>query len=371
MRTTIAAIACGLGLAMMSLAVLAQSPSTAEPKRQFLFKDSRGELADARAKGKSTVSLVIASARGMNARVAAEVRSLGGEVRYREDSVDYLRVVIAPAKVEALVALPQIQSADIQVSSDSRPDEQLPRAVDESAPSSSDVPWPPTVSDHPLSRPFSAYDDLDISRLLAESPTFDGRGVVIAHVEGFFDLLRPEFQQALSLDGKPVPKLLDYLTVSDPREQDDSHMIRPWVAMQSKVTARDRSFEYDGRRYGAPKDGAFRLGRFDESKFYPRPTGFDDLNRDGNPPGSSRLFGVLWKSAPARSGWIPTRTWTSATSGRCASSPSIGTWACSARTIRTRRCASRSASRCRSTSAINSSLSCADSAATALLSRAH
>lgn len=310
MRAAIARFASVLSLSMACLAVAAQaaaSPPTAEPKRQFLFKDSRGELADARAKGRSTVTLVIASAKGTNAKVAAEARRLGGEVRYREDSVDYLRVAIAPAAVEALVAFPQVQSADIQVNSDSRPDAQLPRAIDGSMPSSSttDMQWPPAISDYPLSRPFSAYEDLDITRLLAESPTFDGRGVVIAHVEGFVDLLRPEFQQALSLDGKPVPKLVDYLTVSDPREQDETSMVRPWVAMPTQVSARGRSFEFDGRRFSTPKDGAFRVGMFDESQFYPRPTGFNDVNRDGNPPGSSRLFGILWEE---KSGivWVDT-----------------------------------------------------------------
>lgn len=308
MRASIAGIAGAVGVLTMVVAAAAPSsvvPPTAEPKRQFLFKDSRGELANARVQGKSTVSLVIASARGMNARVAAEAGRLGGEVRYREDSIDYLRVAITPDAVDTLVAFPLIQSADIQVHSDSRPDAQLPSAMNESPTSSTEVAWPPTVSDYPLSRPFSAYDDLDISRLLAESPTFDGRGVVIAHVEGFIDLLRPEFQQALSLDGKPVPKLVDYRTVSDPREQDETSMVRPWVAMQTQVTVRQQSFEHDGRRYRVPKDGVFRVGMFDESAFYPRPTGFNDINRDGNPAGSSRLFGILWEE---RTGtvWVDT-----------------------------------------------------------------
>jgi hypothetical protein len=268
--------------------------ANAEPKRSFLFKDSRGELADARANDKRKISLIIASAKGMNARVAEEARRLGGEVRYREDSVDYLRVAIAPDAVEALVAFPQVQAADIQSNSDLRADIQLPTADDPSSPPATEVQWLPKVSDYPISKPYSAYDDLDITRLLAESPTFDGRGVVIGHVEGFVDLLRPEFQQALSLDGKPVPKVLDYLTASDPLEQDDTSNIRPWVAMKTQVSVRGRSFEFNGKRFSAPKDGTFRVGMFDEGEFYPRPTRFD-VNRDGDPEGSSRLFGVLWE----------------------------------------------------------------------------
>ncbi|MFC4313947.1 S8 family serine peptidase [Steroidobacter flavus] len=288
MRAVLVRCACALSLSMVCLA------SSAEPKRPFLFKDSRGELADAHANDKRTVSLLIASAKGMNSRVAEEAHRLGGEVRYREDSVDYLRVAIAPDAVEALVAFPQVQSADIQSNSDRRADIQLPSADDASLPPSTDDPWPPQVSDYPLSKPYSAYDDLDITRLLAESPTFDGRGVVIGHVEGYIDLLRPEFQQALSLDGKPVPKVLDYLTASDPLEQDETSNIRPWVAMKTQVSVRGRSFEFNGQRFSAPKSGTFRVAMFDEGEFYPLPTRFD-VNRDGDPEGSSRLFGVLWE----------------------------------------------------------------------------
>jgi hypothetical protein len=44
------------------------------PRRAFLFKDARGEIAAARARGDPTVTLVGASRRGRTAKVAALVK---------------------------------------------------------------------------------------------------------------------------------------------------------------------------------------------------------------------------------------------------------------------------------------------------------
>src|SRR5690348_16766073 len=88
--------------AASSAAAQPRSRTVDPPRRPFLFKDARGELAAARARGEDSVTLVVAAMPGASARAAARVARLGGTVRYREDAVDYLRVRIPVDSVEAL-----------------------------------------------------------------------------------------------------------------------------------------------------------------------------------------------------------------------------------------------------------------------------
>src|SRR5688572_17478903 len=90
-RTTIlipVALFLSVGLAAAAGAQYKSDP----PRRSFLFKDARGELAAARARGDTAVTLVVAAMHGANRRAARLVTALGGSVGYREDDVDYLRV---------------------------------------------------------------------------------------------------------------------------------------------------------------------------------------------------------------------------------------------------------------------------------------
>ena len=83
------------------------------PRRAFLFKDSRGELAAARARGDTMVTLVVATMPGANARAVRLVTRLGGLVRYREDAVDYLRIRLPVDSVERFVRDPLVHSSDV------------------------------------------------------------------------------------------------------------------------------------------------------------------------------------------------------------------------------------------------------------------
>jgi hypothetical protein len=65
------------------------------------------------------------------------------------------------------------------------------------------------------------------------------------------------------------------------------------------------SFTTGGATYTAPAAGSYRFGRFNERD--PRLGGElgNDVNRDGNPPGSSGIFAVLWDTA-AKKVWVDT-----------------------------------------------------------------
>jgi hypothetical protein len=155
--------------------------------------------------------------------------------------------------------------------------------------------WPPRLTDYPLRHPYSPIGDLDAAEFLAEHPTWDGRGVTIAVLDANLDLLLPEFQTAYTLNGDQVPKIADFLNLTDPR--DDFDLMPQWVDMRQTVTATDGQLSFEGKTFEVPRDGTYRIGLFSERRFNdPSNAAYidQDVDRNGNPKGDDGLFGVLW-----------------------------------------------------------------------------
>lgn len=289
-------------------------PAPENASRRSFYKDSRGELALAQVRGQREVVVVIAAVPRQSGAAARAVEALGGRVQRRDAAVGYLRAVMPAARAEALFASPAIQAAEIAYGgSGRRPYNQyelagpLPlgipaepsRAVEplpipagaprEAAAAARDTaPWPPRPSEYPFTHPYDPLEGLGGVEFRSANSTFDGRGVTVAVLDGHVDLGLPELQEALTLDGTPVPKIVDYLNVIAPEEERGR---RRWVRMTEVVTAHAGVLVHGERRYRAPREGTFRLGSFDERPW----TSLDgDVNRDGNPPGSGREFAVLW-----------------------------------------------------------------------------
>ena len=70
------------------------------PRRPFLFKDARGELAQARVRGEEDILLVIAAMPGQAGPLASAIARVGGTVQLRDDDVDYLRARVPLDRVE-------------------------------------------------------------------------------------------------------------------------------------------------------------------------------------------------------------------------------------------------------------------------------
>jgi hypothetical protein len=288
--------------------LLGSSAAAEIAPRPFLFKDSRAEVAKARAAGLEEIPLVIASMPGKNVRVAALVTELRGQVQYRDDDVDYLRVHLPLDAVERLVGDPNVHSVDVSLLGEKRAfafttsmpsspsgDAPATAARADEARSESDGGWPPKFSDHPFSHRYSPLQDMRAREFLESHPSYDGRGVRIGMIDLNADPLLPELQQAMTLDGKVAPKIVAYETAIDKDYEDDGR----WVEMADTVSTDVDRFYYKGDSYTAPRPGTFRIGFYDEEKvdakgFYWREGIDSDINRDGNPPGSKRLFAVLW-----------------------------------------------------------------------------
>lgn len=286
-------------------------PRAAQPGgRSKLFKDSRQSLAIARAQGRSIVTLLVAAEPGRTAMVDQQAAALGAHVRYRNDGVSYLRVDSPIDRVESLLASSEIVAVALDVDDGRDPTRlsdadatfgglgevlgehsllaaQIPQAVAES--------WPPTPSDFPLRQPYSALTEVDAAKMRVDHPTWDGRGVTIAVIDGTFDFLLPEFQTAYGLDGARIPKLADVINATDP--ETDAAFTPQWVDMRTVVEIRDRRVTHGGKTFSAPRDGMFRIGLFNERAFNVVANAAyidQDVDRNGNPKGDDGLFGVLW-----------------------------------------------------------------------------
>jgi len=329
-----------LPFAILASLVLAGSnlqgqQSVDPPRRPFLYKDARGELAAARARGDSGVTLVIAAMPGANAKAAVLAKRLGGTVRYRDDDVDYLRVHLPVDSVDRLVGDPLIHSADVSISGMSRAfgraNEQAPDGAQGlgqsriASPDASTLPfapltagrwgfgmvrdtikgsWPPSLPETPLTDRYDPLTDMGAIEWRRANPTFDGRGAGIAIIDQSLDALLPELQVAMTLDGKPTRKIVGYMTAVDIDDEDDGQ----WLRMKDTVNAgSDGRFTYNGVAYTAPTAGTYRIAILDEAVFDSlNRAGIEkDLNRDGNPKGSSRLFGVLWNET-SNDVWLDT-----------------------------------------------------------------
>ncbi|MEO7963665.1 MAG: S8 family serine peptidase, partial [Gemmatimonadaceae bacterium] len=277
----------------------------APPRRPFLFKDDRGDVAAARASGERAVTVLIAAMPGKTADLVRLVSSMGGTIRFRHDNVDYLRARVPTDSVERLAHDALVHSLDVNVKGSGRtfatepsgatPDEQRPLGPETRARVAADTTrraWPPTGSDHPLTSRYDPLGDMGAAAWRKAHPTWDGRGVTLAMIDMNPDPFEPELQSARTLDGKPIAKIAFYETVIDQIDEDEGR----WLSMKDEVTATGGSLTWGGKSYGAPRSGTFRIASLNEAAFDSlSASGLEkDLNRDGNPAGSSRLFAVLW-----------------------------------------------------------------------------
>src|ERR1041384_5514729 len=260
---------------------------TVDGKSKLLKRD-RETLAEAYAEGKTEVMMVIAAAPGMNASVATQLAGVGAKIRYRDDEIDYLRVVIPVVRVEQISRLHDIESLNmdtVPLSTTSHPDSQTKNAVTPSE----DAISPPDRN-APAENPSLATARIGAPQFMAEHPTFDGRGVTIGLFEsGIPDTLSPELQTATTLDGKPTRKVVDILDAYDPVDDDDFK-----ITMAEEETCSNGQFTYQGTTYTAPADARYQIGFLNEADLPGPYSSKGDLNLDGNPPRSSQLFAILW-----------------------------------------------------------------------------
>ena len=251
---------------------LAASPA---PGVATISKHDRELIATARVNGQTTVTLLVAAQPGKNATAASAIQGLGGTIGYREDSINYLRVTIGLDKVDAVAKLSSVKSLDVNEVihfGDPRPE------------GTSVTPQPAPGAGTPNANPYLPTQDTGAAQFLAAHPTWDGRGVTI----GFLDTGMTLDNPALLTTTTGERKIVDWVTATNPAIDDDP----TWLDMSTQVSG--SSFAFNGTTYTAPSSGTYRIAQFNERNPLIAGEIGNDVNRDGNPTGSSGLFGVLW-----------------------------------------------------------------------------
>ena len=279
---------------LASQLVAAGSVAAADPGRSGLSKEDRAAVVRAEAGGADTVTVLIAARPGANKTVVTGIAALGGTVRFREDSIDYIRATLPAGKVEAAAALKGVQALEVD-SVIPLPD---PRPGDDASGATVPDPQPAPGAGTPANNPYMPIGDTGAAQFRAAHATWDGRGVTV----GILDLGVALDHPALQTTTTGQPKIVDWVTYTDPSTDDDP----TWVAVSTVVSGPSFTIGSGASAvtYTAPAAASFRFGVFNERDARLGGEVGNDVNRDGNPTGSSGLFGVLWDGATTV--WVDT-----------------------------------------------------------------
>ena len=255
-----------------------------------LSKHARALLAEAIVNGETTVTLLIASTPGSNNKVANGIQKLGGNVRYREDSINYISAIVPINKVAAAAVLSGVRALDLN---EIIPLEDPAPEVDETVEGVvGTLPQPAPGAGTPNNNPYMPIGDTGASLFMAAHPTWDGRGVTIGFLDSGMSLDHP----SLLTTSTGERKIIDWVTATDPFNDDDP----TWVNMASQVSG--SSFTFNSTTYTAPAAGSYRIGLFVEGD--PRLGGEvgSNVNRDGD---TADVFAVLWNTTTNKV-WVDT-----------------------------------------------------------------
>ncbi len=303
-RFVVAVIVLAVLAAGLPQAAFATVPSDASDTRAQTGTGSSSRLSarglellsTALDEGRSSVVIIVATKTARADNVGQVLRAMGAEILSKDNALGYLTALIPTLAVKQASATADVELVDIDETFSLEPP-----ALDGDGLDPETAPPPPPGPTTPALNAYMPTRDIGAPQFVAANPTYDGRGVVIGILDTGIDLFTPELQNAKELDGTPARKIVDWVTFTHPLVDPDP----TWVSMSTQVTASGGTFSVGSSTYTAPADGNYRFGIFNER--HPNLGGElgNDVNRDGNPTGSSGLFAILWDAATGQV-WVDT-----------------------------------------------------------------
>ncbi|MFC8125379.1 S8 family serine peptidase [Streptomyces sp. NPDC057302] len=294
-RTTRLAIAVGLTAALsaagpipMALAADGDPGGQTTPKSagKKLGSADADLLADAKADGEKTVTMMVATAPGATEQVADQLDAVkGGSVGRTYDKLGYVRATVPTAKagaaIEAAGKLSSVHGIDLR--HEIKIDDPTPAADRaKGAKPAAEGTYPGPGKNTPAKNPYNPSFETGAVDFVKKHPKADGRGTTIGILDSGVDLGHPALRKTTTGERK----ITDWVTATDPIVDADA----TWRRMTNPVTG--PVFTWDSETWKAPA-GSFQVNRFRESAT----TGGDakgDINRDGDTTDS---WGVLYDPA--------------------------------------------------------------------------
>lgn len=271
-----------------------QAPTAADPglksAHDKLGSDDAELLAEAKADGAKSVTMMVATAPGRTEQVAEQLDSVdGGLVGRTYDKLGYVRATVPTGKADAAIAaateLSSVHGIDLR--------EEIP--LDDPRPNASGAQggrtaagsYPAPGKNTPAENPYNPSFETGAVDFVADHPKADGRGVTIGILDSGVDLGHPALQKTTTGERK----IVDWVTATDPVADGDG----TWRRMTTTVSGPTFAITtptLGTETFKAP-EGAYKFNYFSESAT----TGGDmagDLNRDGD---TTDVWGVLYDAA--------------------------------------------------------------------------
>jgi subtilisin family serine protease len=272
---------------MVAAAVIALPAVGQTGGKTNLGKHDRGLVAEARAAGESSVIVMIAAKAGAAREAVRQLESLGATVQKQDNALGYIRASVPLGKVDAAAGLSAVEALDVNETVDV-PDPR-PEGV------AALIPQPVPGAGTPRVNPYMPTQDTGAAQFVDANPTWDGRGVTIGIVDTGITLDHPSLQTTSTGERK----IVDWVTGTDPFVENDP----TWLNMTNQVSG--SSFVFNSVTYTAPAAGSYRIALFNERDSRLGGEVGSDVNRDGNPAGSSGIFAVLWNPSTDQV-WVDT-----------------------------------------------------------------